>query len=171
MDPFLRLGSFPKSCNEGAGKDSGWEEKEEWGDGDRRRAQGFIKGKGTTNGMFTLRQLLAKGLEVHGEMALGVVDREKADDAVPREMLMATLRRMGMPDAGVGLVEGMLKGTKGRVLVGPEMLEFSVTISLRQGSSQPTHVYHDDGTGKQKSKYERHSGEVICTQSGCSGRE
>ena len=30
----------PQSCNEGAGEDSGWEDEEEGGDGDRRRAAG-----------------------------------------------------------------------------------------------------------------------------------
>ena len=49
---------------------------------------------------------------------------------------MATLRWMGVLEAEVGLVEGMYKGTKGRVLVGPGMSEeFSVNIGLRQGSS------------------------------------
>ena len=40
---------------------------------------------------------------------------------------------MGVPEAGVKLVEGIYKGIKGRVLVGPRMSEeFSVNIGLRQ---------------------------------------
>ena len=63
------------------------------------------------------------------------MDLEKACDTVPREMVMATLRWMGVPEAEVRLVEGMYKGMKGRVLVGPGMSEsFSVNIGLRQGS-------------------------------------
>ena len=43
---------------------------------------------------------------------------------------------MGVLEAEVRLVEGMHKGTKGRVLVGLRMSEkFNVNISLRQGSS------------------------------------
>ena len=50
-----------------------------------------------------------------------------------REMVMATLRWMGVPEAEVGLVEGMYNGTKGKVLVDPGMSEeFSVNIGLKQ---------------------------------------
>ena len=39
-------------------------------------------------------------------MALGFLDLEKAFDTVPREMVMATLRWMGVPEADVRMVEG-----------------------------------------------------------------
>ena len=105
-------------------------------DGDQRRAARVSKGSGLMNGMFTLRELVWKRLEVQGEMALGFVDQEKAHDTIPREMVMATLRWMGVPEAEVRLVEGMYKETKGRVLVGPGMSEeFMVNIILRQGSA------------------------------------
>ena len=49
---------------------------------------------------------------------------------VPREMMMATIRWMGLGEAEVVLMEGMYK------LVDPGMLdEFSVNIGLRRGSS------------------------------------
>ena len=44
------------------------------------------------DGMFMLRQLV----EVQGEMALGFVDLEKAYNTVLREMVMATLKWMGV---------------------------------------------------------------------------
>ena len=70
--------------------------------------QGFRKGRGMMDGMFTLRQLVQKRLEMQGEMALGFVDLEKAYDTVLREMVMVTLRWMGVPEAEeVKLVEGM----------------------------------------------------------------
>ena len=47
--------------------------------------------------MFVLRQVVDKRLKVQGSMALGFVDVEKAFDTVPREMVMATLRWMGVP--------------------------------------------------------------------------
>ena len=98
----------------------------------KEEQQGFIKGMGMTDGMFTLRQLVEKRLEVQDEMALGFVDLEKANDIVLRMMVMVTLRWMGVLEAEVRLLEGMWKG---RVLVGPGMFEeFSVSIGLRQGS-------------------------------------
>ena len=51
----------------------------------------FRKGKGLTDGMLKLRQLVEKRLEVQGEMALGFVDLEKSYDNVPIKMVMTTL--------------------------------------------------------------------------------
>ena len=98
--------------------------------------QGLRKGRGMTDGMFTLRQLVEKRLEVQDEMALGFVDLEKANDIVLRMMVMVTLRWMGVLEIEVRLVEGMYKGTKGRFVVGSGMSEeFSMNIGLRQGSA------------------------------------
>ena len=72
-------------------------------------------GRGTTDGMFTLRQLVEKRLEMQGRMAVGFVDLEKAYDTVPREM--ATVRWMGVPEAEARMVEAMYERTKGRVVV------------------------------------------------------
>ena len=54
--------------------------------------QAFRKGRGTTDGLFTLRQFVEKKLEKQGSMCIGFVDLETAFDTVPREMVMATLR-------------------------------------------------------------------------------
>ena len=55
--------------------------------------------------MYVLRQMVEK-IQVQGSMDLGFVDLEKAFDTVPREMVMATLRWMGVPEAEMGMVEG-----------------------------------------------------------------
>ena len=60
--------------------------------------QGFRKGRGTADRMYVLRQMVEKILEVQCSMALGFDDLEKAFDTVPREMVMATLRWMGVPE-------------------------------------------------------------------------
>ena len=51
--------------------------------------------------------MVEKRLDVLGSMALGFVDLEKAFDTVPREMAMATLRWIGVPEAEVMMVEGI----------------------------------------------------------------
>ena len=68
--------------------------------------------------MYVLIQLVEKRLEVQGSVALGFVDLEKAFDTVPREMVMAPLRWMGVPEAEVRMVEGMHEKTTSRVVVG-----------------------------------------------------
>ena len=76
-----------------------------------------------------------KRLEVQGSMALGFVDLEKAIDTVHREMVMATLRWMGVPEAKVRMVEGTHEKETARVVVGEgASYEFEVKIGLRQGS-------------------------------------
>ena len=62
--------------------------------------------------------MVEKRLEVQGSMDLGFVDLEKAFDRVPREMVMATLRWMGVPEVEVRMVEGMYEKTTARVVVG-----------------------------------------------------
>ena len=95
---------------------------------------GFRRGRGTTDGMFSLRQLFEKRLEKHGHMDLAFV--EKAVDTVPRKMAMATLRWMGAPESEVKMVEAMYENTTGRVVVGSGMSnEFQVNIGLRQDSA------------------------------------
>ena len=78
---------------------------------------------------------LEKRLDAQGSMALGFVDLEKAFDTVPREMVMATLRWMGVLEAEVRMVEGTYEKTIARVVVGEGASEeFEVKIGLRQGS-------------------------------------
>ena len=97
---------------------------------------GFRKGRGTTDGMFSLKQLVEKRLEKQGHVALAFVDREKAFDTVPRKMKMATLRWMGAPESEVKMVEAMYENTKARVVVGSGMSNaFQVNIGFRQGSA------------------------------------
>ena len=79
--------------------------------------------------------MIERRLEVQGSIALGFVDLEKAFDTVPREMVMATLRWMGVPEAEVMMVECMYENTTARVVVGQGASdEFEVKIGLRQVS-------------------------------------
>ena len=68
--------------------------------------------------MYVLREMVEKRLEVQGSMAVGFVDMEKAFDTVPREMVMATLRWTGVPEAEMEMVEGKYEKTTPRVVVG-----------------------------------------------------
>ena len=78
--------------------------------------------------------MVEKILEVHGNMALGFVDLEKAFDTVHREMAMATLRWMGVPESEVRTVEGMYEKTTPIVVVRERASEeFEVKIGLRPG--------------------------------------
>ena len=97
--------------------------------------QGSRKRRGPADGMYVLRHMVEKRVEVQGSMALGFVDLEKAFDTVPREMVMATLHGMGVPEAEVRMVDGTYEKTTARVMVGECVSEkLEVKIGLRQGS-------------------------------------
>ena len=67
--------------------------------------------------MYVLRQMVEKRLELQGSLAMGFVDLERAYDTVPREMVMGTLRWMGVSEAEVRMVETTAKrgGGRGRI--------------------------------------------------------
>ena len=54
--------------------------------------QGVRKGRGTTGGMFALRQMVDKRLKMQGRMAVGLLDLENTYDTIPIEMVTATVR-------------------------------------------------------------------------------
>ena len=79
--------------------------------------------------------MVEKRLEVQCSMPLGFVDLEKAFDTLPSEMVMTTLRWIGVPESEVIMVDGMYEKTTARVLAGEGASEkFEVKIGLRQGS-------------------------------------
>ena len=61
--------------------------------------------------MYVLRQMVEKRLELQGSLALGFVDLEIAYGTVPREMVMATLRWIGVSEAEVRMVESTYEMT------------------------------------------------------------
>ena len=79
---------------------------------------------------------MEKKLEKQGSMCIGFVDLEKAFDTVSREMVMATFRWLGVPEAEVRMMEATYEQRNVRVIIGAGMSEqFSVNIGLRQGSA------------------------------------
>ena len=67
-----------------------------------QNSTGSGRGDEQQTGCTYLREMVEKRLEVQGSMALGFVDLEKAFDTVPREVVMATVWWMGVPEAEVG---------------------------------------------------------------------
>ena len=113
--------------------------------------------------MYVLRQMIEKILEIQGSIALGFVDLAKALDTVLREMVMATLRRMGVPEAEVKMVEGVYEKTISRVVVGKGApAEFGVKIGPRQGSVLSPLLFISVRAGHRAGGEETDSGEQFC---------
>ena len=65
---------------------------------------GFVPGRGTTDAIFVVRQLQEKYLAANKEL---YIDLEKAFDRVPRKVIWWALRKLGVDEWIVRLVQGM----------------------------------------------------------------
>ena len=101
----------------------------------RKQQYGFMPGKGTTDAMFALRMLMEKYREGQRELHCVFVDLVKAYDRVPRKELWYCMRKSGMAEKYVQLVQGMYEESKTVVRCAIGTTEsFKVKVGLHQGS-------------------------------------
>ena len=72
----------------------------------------FMPGKETTNAIFTLRILMEKYREGQRELHCVLVDLEKAYDRVSREELWYSMKKSGIGEKYVQLVQDMYEGSE-----------------------------------------------------------
>lgn len=96
---------------------------------------GFMKGRGTTDAIFIMRQVQEKVLEGNSKRYWTFVDLEKAFDRVPREVLYWSLRKKGVTEKTVRIIKSMYEGarTSVRCRVG-NTANFEIRVGLHQGS-------------------------------------
>ena len=96
---------------------------------------GFVPGRGTTDEIFVVRQLQEKYLAANKRLYMAFVDLEKAFDGVPRKVSWWALRKLGVKEWVVRLVQGMYANAWSRVRVGEGYSEeFEVKVGVHQGS-------------------------------------
>ena len=97
---------------------------------------GFMKGRGTVDAIFIMRQLQEKRLEGNRKLYCAFVDLEKAYDRIPREVMFWCLRKRKIPEKLVRLVEMIYRRTRTKVLTAVgETENFEVSVGLHQGSA------------------------------------
>jgi hypothetical protein len=97
---------------------------------------GFRPGRGTTDLMFVLRQLLEKNIEVGKDVFLAFLDLEKAYDKVPRAIIWPIMRSYGIPDNLISLVKAMYMDPVTKVRTTYGLTDgFNVAVGLHQGSA------------------------------------
>ena len=96
---------------------------------------GFVPGRGTTDAIFVVRQLQEKYLAANKRLYMAFVDLEKAFDQVPRKVIWWALRKLGVEEWIVRLVQGMYANVQSHVCVGEGYSEeFEVKVGVHQGS-------------------------------------
>ena len=101
-----------------------------------KQQYGFMLGKGTIDAMFALRMLMEKYREGQRELHCVFVDLEKAYDRVAREELWYCMRKSGIQEKYVQLVQNMYKESETVVKCAVETTEsFKAKVGLHQGSA------------------------------------
>ncbi|KAK3536119.1 hypothetical protein QTP70_029528, partial [Hemibagrus guttatus] len=97
---------------------------------------GFMPRKSTTDAIFALRILMEKYRDGQRELHCVFVDLEKAYDRVPREELWYCMRKSGVAEKYVRVVQDMYERSRTvvRCAVG-QTEEFNVKVGLHQGSA------------------------------------
>ena len=95
-----------------------------------------MPGKRTTKCKFALRMLMEKYRESQRELHCIFVDLEKAYDRIPREELWYRMRKSGIMEKYVQLVQDMYEGSETVVRCAVGTIEsFKVKVGLHQGSA------------------------------------
>ena len=88
----------------------------------------------TTDAIFIVRQLQEKHLAANKPLYMAFVNLEKAFDQVPRDVIWWAMRKLGIDEWLVRLVQSMYKDVRSRVRVGDGYSEeFGIGVGVHQG--------------------------------------
>ena len=97
---------------------------------------GFRPGMSTTEPVFALRQLQEKCREKNTDLHMVFVDLEKAFDRIPRDLIWWCLRKKGVPEEYVKIVQDMYRSCNTKVVTQKGETEyFAIELGLHQGSA------------------------------------
>jgi hypothetical protein len=106
----------------------------------RREQAGFRKGKGCTDQIFTLRNIIEQCTEWQRQLYINFVDFEKAFDSVHRESLWRILRAYGIPQQIVDIIKSFYNNFTCRV--GNSKTSFDVKTGVRQGCAMSAMLFN-----------------------------
>ena len=78
---------------------------------------GSMPGRGTTDAIFIVRQIQEAYIRKNQYLYLPFFDLEKAFDRIPRKVLWWALRKVGVPEWIVGVIQVMYQNARSQVRV------------------------------------------------------
>ena len=100
----------------------------------RNEQTGFRKGRGITEQIFTLRNIIKQANEWQATLYLNFIDFEKASDSVHRDSLWRIMRAYGIPEKLTNLVKAFYDDFKCAVIHQGETSEwFDIKTGVKQG--------------------------------------
>ena len=107
-----------------------------------KQQYGFVPGKETTDAMFVLRMLMEKCWEGHRELHYIFVDLKKAYNRVPREDLWYCIRKSGLVEKYVRLVQDIYEESETvvRCAVGTTEI-FKIKVGLHRKSASSMFLF------------------------------
>jgi len=100
----------------------------------RQEQAGFRKGRGTTEQIFILRNIIEQCIEWNANLYVCFVDFEKAFDSVDRSVLWRIMRSYSIPEKIVTMVKVMYSGSKCAVIDGSGVYDwFEIKTGVKQG--------------------------------------
>ena len=98
---------------------------------------GFTPGHGTTDAIFIVRQIQEAYIRKNRNLFFAFGDLEKAFDRVPRKVLWWALRKVGIPEWIVRVIQVMYQNARSQVRVNNLFSDvFDVQVGVHHGSAQ-----------------------------------
>ena len=104
---------------------------------------GFMSGRGCTDQIFSLQQIVEKSLNVNKVVFSAFIDLEKAYDKVNREKLWEVLYEYGVPSILIKAIRSFYIGSEACVRVnGTCSTYFDISLGLRQGCTMSPWLFN-----------------------------
>ena len=82
---------------------------------------GYRSGRGTIDGIFTVRQLMEKTREQRYNLYIAFIDFTKAFDTFKRQLLFSLLEKIGCPPKLIGMLKCLYSNVKARLIIDGEL--------------------------------------------------
>ena len=102
----------------------------------RKEQAGFRKGRGTTEQIFILRNIIEQVNEWQSTLYINFIDFEKAFDSIHRDSLWIIMKKYGIPEKIINIIKALYQDFECAVLDNGETTEwFKIKTGVKQGCS------------------------------------